>query len=316
VNRIGIVINPTSGRGRGSATGEAAIAALTGHGFDVHDLSGADIRRATDQARQGVVDGLDALVVVGGDGMVHLGANVVAGTSLPLGIVAAGSGNDLARTLGLPIHDTSAAVGVIARAMTTGPRSIDAVSVHAPEHAAREWFVGVLSAGLDAAVNARANVLTWPSGRGRYVRALASELRTFRPYGYRLLIDDELWISSGTLVCVANAPSFGGGMHIAPDARIDDGLLDVVLVGPINRGEVARVFPRVYRGRHVSHPAVTILRGRDVVLEPHTVGPHPMPPHAFADGEPVGPLPLHCSVQPGAVKVLAPTPARPTDRAR
>lgn len=309
MTRIGVLVNPRAARGRGRAVGAVVIAHLTARGHHVLDLTGEDTDTALVNARQGVVDGLDALVVVGGDGAVHLGVNVVAGTSLPLGIVAAGSGNDVARALGLPIHDTAAALHALDEAMARGPRRIDAVRMRAPGYAAREWFVCVLSAGIDAAVNARANAMTWPAGRARYVRALAGELSRFRPYGYRVLVDDEPWISAGTLVCVANGPSFGGGMRIAPDASFDDGLLDVVLVGPVRRAELARIFPLVYSGRHVTHPAVTVVRGREVVLEPQARGPHAHPPHAFADGEPVGPLPVHCAVVPGAVAVLAPTAA-------
>lgn len=306
MERVGVLVNPTAGRGRGRTVGDAVLAHFARRGVIVRDLSGDDADAAIARARQGVVEGLDALLVVGGDGAVHLGVNVVAGTSLPLGIVAAGSGNDVARALGLPIDDTAAALRVIERAVATGPRRIDAVRMHAPGYAAREWFICVLSAGIDAAVNARANAMTWPAGRARYVRALAGELGRFRPYGYRVHVDGEPWISAGTLVCVANGPSFGGGMRIAPDATFDDGLLDVVLVGPVRRAELARIFPLVYSGRHVSHPAVTIVRGREVTLEPQHHGPHAPPPHAFADGEPVGPLPLRCVVVPGAVAVLAP----------
>src|SRR5690606_34933957 len=137
---------------------------------EILDLTADDLTGAELHARQAVVDGLDALVVVGGDGMVHLGVNVVAGTDLPLGIVAAGSGNDIARSMGLPLHDVRASVAAIERGLDTGGRAVDAAVVGPPTHSAHEWFIGVLSCGVDAAVNARANALTWPKGRGRYVR--------------------------------------------------------------------------------------------------------------------------------------------------
>lgn len=303
MTRIGVVVNPTAGHGRGGSRGHRLLEAAQRRGHTLVDLSAEDLGSATQHARQAVVDGLDALVVVGGDGMVHLGANVVAQTDLPLGIVAAGSGNDIARAMGLPRHDVDAAVRTIEAGLETGGRAVDAVLAGPPGYSAHEWYLGVLSCGVDAAVNARANELTWPRGGGRYVRALLSEVSTFRPYGYRITLDDETWESTGSLVAVANGSLFGGGMRIAPDARMDDGLLDVVIAGPLTRAGLVAVFPKVYSGAHLRHPAVTVVRSRTVLIEPSPVGR--MPPVAFADGERLGPLPLHAEVHPGAVRLLA-----------
>ncbi len=302
--RIGLVVNPTAGKGRGSAAGREAHARLSGLGFEVEDLSGPSLAQATDRARAGALGGLAALVVVGGDGMVHLGANVVAGTEVPLGIVAAGTGNDIARTLELPRGDVAASVAAIQHGLATGPRAIDAVRVGPPGTRRREWFVGVLSCGIDAAVNARANGYAWPKGSARYVRALAGELGRFRPFGYRVTYDGQVWESPGTVVAVANARWFGGGVKIAPDARVDDGLLDVVVAGPFTKSGVVRIFPGLYHGKHVGDPRVQVLRARDVLVEAvPALGA--VPPPAFADGERIGPLPLQLSVVPGALSVLA-----------
>ena len=301
--RIGVVVNPTSGNGRGAARGRHMLEAARARGHEVADLTGPDARTAETNARQAVVDGLDALVVVGGDGMVHLGANVVGGTDLPLGIVAAGSGNDIARAMGLPRHDTVASVKVIEAGLESGGRAVDAVVVGPPDYSAHEWYLGVLSCGFDAAVNAYANSLTWPRGRARYVRGVLVELRRFRPYGYRITLDNETWESTGTLVAVANGSAIGGGMRIAPDARLDDGMLDVVIAGPLSRRELLGIFPRVYSGSHVNHPACTVLRSKTVLIEHSGVGP--VPPAAFADGERIGPLPLRVEVRPAAVRLLA-----------
>ena len=300
--RLGVVINPTAGHGRGAARGKDVMAALGRRGHAVIDLSAADLASATQHVRQAVVEGLDALVVVGGDGMVHLGANVVAGTTLPLGIVAGGSGNDIARAMGLPQHDVEASVRAVERGLASGGRPVDAVLTGPPDYSAHEWFLGVLSCGIDAAANARANELTWPRGGGRYVRALASVLSRFEPYGYRIVMDDVVWESAGTLVAVANTRWFGGGIKIAPDAELDDGLLDVVVAGPFSRPGVVRIFPGMYAGRHLGHPAVEVFRSRSVLIEHSTIGPRP--PAAFADGERLGPLPLRAEVQPGAVRLL------------
>lgn len=305
--RLGVVVNPTAGGGRGLSRGAEVIDRLRRRGHQVEELAGTDLHTATTRARQAVVDGLDALVVVGGDGMANLGANVVAETDLPLGIVAAGSGNDIARALGLPRHDVDAAVRVLEEALEHGGHAIDAAVAGPPGYGVQHWFLAVLSAGVDAAVNARANTLTRPSGTLRYLRALLAELGGFSPYGYRITLDEDRWESTGTLVAVANSPSFGGGMRIAPEARIDDGLLDVVLAGPMSRGHLLGLLPRVFPGTHVKDPAVQVLRSRTVLIEASPLGPPP--PAAFADGERLGPAPLRIEARPAAVRVLAALPA-------
>jgi diacylglycerol kinase (ATP) len=253
-----------------------------------------------------MVDGIDALVVVGGDGMVHLGVNLMALTNLPLGIVAEGTGNDISRGLGLPIRDVGAAVDMIDTEMTRGGRTIDAVRVTDLTHLGMvEWYVGVLSAGFDAAVNATTNRLRWPSGSARYVRALLKELGGLAPFGYRIDVDGEVFEFPGTLVSVANGVAIGGGMLIAPHAQFDDGLADVIMAQALSRRALLGVFPKVYKGAHLSHPALSMVRGQVVTLEA-VPGLGVPPPAAYADGEPLGPLPLRCEVVPGALRVLAP----------
>ena len=298
---VGLVVNPSAGSGEGTAVGRRAHRLLERAGHEVHDLSAPSLAQATDRARQ--AQGLDALVVVGGDGMVHLGVDVVAGTDVPLGIVATGTGNDIARALHLPRGNVDRAVEVVDRALATGPRRIDAVRVTTTDGTHLDWYAGVLSCGLDAAVNARANTLTRLPGHLRYLAALGPELARFRPYGYRVDVDGRTWESAGTLVAVANTGWFGGGLPVAPDARPDDGLLDVVVAGPLTRTAALGIFPTIYRGRHVHHPRVEVLRGRRVTVEPLPAR-GVAPPPAFADGEHVAPLPLVAEVVPGALLVL------------
>jgi len=317
---LGVVVNPTADRGHADRAGVRTLARLREHGHDVRELSGTSFDDALGRARAAVTHGLDALVVVGGDGMVHLGANACAGTTTPLGIVAAGSGNDYARALGLPLRDVDAAVRVLLGALDAGARVVDAARVTSDDPAEEpRWFCGVLSAGLDAAVNARANRMRRPRGRARYAVAALQELARFRPFGYRITIESRtgtaagpapdapvasVWDSPGTLVAVANGPAIGGGIRIAPDALVDDGDLDLVLAGPLSRHGALRVFPLTYAGKHVGHPVVDVRRVVRVRLEPTDQGVPPPP--AFADGELIGPLPREVRVVPGALHVLAP----------
>ncbi|MEV7971832.1 diacylglycerol kinase family protein [Cellulomonas sp. NPDC089187] len=302
MSHLGVVVNPVAGKGRGNGAGQRALAALRDRGHRVEDLTARDLLTATAQARRAAVDGLDALVVVGGDGLVHLGAQVVAETRLPLGIVSAGTGNDVARALGLPLRDLDAQIAAVEHGLDD-PRAIDAVRVGPPQHSAREWYLGALSCGVDAAVNARANAMTWPRGAARYVRALVAELSAFRPYGYRVTTDEGVWESAGTVVVAANGPWIGGGVKIAPDALIDDGLLDVVIAGPFTKAGVVRIFPGMYSGRHVKHPNVQVTRTRRLLVEA-VPGLGATAPDAHADGERIGPLPLEAVVEPGAVLAL------------
>ena len=302
MSRLGVIVNPVAGLGRAVRTGHQVHAALRSAGHVVVDLSAPTLAQATDRARGASLSSLDALVVVGGDGAVHLAVNVVAGTGIPLGVVPAGSGNDIARSLGLP-HDVHAAVAGIGRSLAGEPRIVDAVQVGPPDREAVEWFVGVLSCGLDAAVNARANAYRWPRGHARYVRAVLAELPRFRPYGYRVTLDDGVWDSSGTLVAAANVPWFGGGLRIAPDARPDDGLLDVVVAGAFTPAAAAGIFHRLYAGTHVRHPRIDVHRSRSVLIE-HAPQGGGHPPVAFADGERIGPLPLRATVVPGTLRIL------------
>jgi diacylglycerol kinase (ATP) len=292
---VALLVNPTSGLGRGAKLGAAVGDLLRQGGLRVDDVSGADAGAAARNARGAVDAGVQALVVVGGDGMVHLGANVVAGTGVPLGIIAAGTGNDIARSLGLPVLDAAAAGEVVRRGSV---RTIDAAR-HLPDDGApgAGWFVGVLGAGFDAKVNERANAWRWPKGRMRYNLAIARELPVFKPLPYVLELDGERVEANAMLVAVGNGPSYGGGMQVCPDAEMDDGLLDVMIVDKISIPEFLKVFPKVYSGAHKNHPAVTIRRAKQVRLSTPGIV-------SYADGERFAPLPMSCEVVPGALRVL------------
>jgi len=303
VARLGLVVNPTAGHGRGRTAGLRAHAGLVTSGHTVTDLSAPTLAQATDAARQAAVAGLDALVVVGGDGMTHLGVNVVAGTDLPLGIVAAGSGNDIARWFGLPVHDVPGALAAVEQGLADGPRQVDAAQARVPGHEAFEWYVGVLSCGIDAAVNARANQLRFPPGMGKYLRALAAELVRYKPYGYRIVHDGTTEELAGPLVAVANTGQFGGGITIAPHAACDDGTLDVLWATRLGLARVLALLPRLFTATHLRHEAVRTTTATEVLIAP-SPDHGPLPPVAYADGERIGPLPLEVRLVPGALNLL------------
>ncbi|WP_392542106.1 diacylglycerol kinase [Oryzobacter telluris] len=293
--RLGMIVNPTSGKNTGARIGLEALTLLRAAGVELVDLSAADARGATEKGRAAIAEGaIDALVVAGGDGMVHLGANLCAGTDVPLGIIAAGTGNDVARELGLPVRDAAKAVE---RLLAGGTRAVDAAR-HTTPTGETKWFVGVLAAGFDAVVNERANTWRWPKGQMRYNLAILRELPVFRAIPYRVVLDGREVRTDAMLVAVGNGPSYGGGMKVTPDALFDDGLLDVLVLHRIGTPEFLRVFPTVFKGTHTSHPAVEVLRAREVRLEATGIV-------AYADGERFGPLPMTVEAVPGALTVLA-----------
>jgi diacylglycerol kinase (ATP) len=306
--RVTLAVNPISGRGLGRAFGARAAQVLREAGLEVEVLTAGSGPALAAATRAAVRTGPEALVVAGGDGMVNLGVNVTAGTGLPLGIIPAGTGNDIARSLGLPVGDPTAAALAAIQALTgPGPRTVDAVRCDV-EGGNEAWFAGVLGAGFDALVNERANGWSWPRGPMRYNLAIARELPLFRPRHYVLDLDGERWETPAMLVAVANGPSYGGGMLVCPDARLDDGLVDVLVLEPISRLEFVRIFPRVYAGTHVHHPRVLIRRARRVsVSAPGIVG--------YADGERLARLPLSCEAVPAALSLLAPPSPPPPVRA-
>lgn len=293
---IGLIINPSSGRGAGAAAGIVLHAALKAEQVDYLDLSGKDLASARANGKAAIDSGqISGLVVLGGDGMMHLGVNLCVGTKVPLLVVGAGTGNDSARELGMPIKDPAASVAHLKKFFAT-PRAVDVVKV---TNASGEYhYFGSVSAGFDAIVNARANRWAWPKGSIRYPLALFRELPVFSPIHYKITVDGVVREIDAMLIAVANATAYGGGMMIAPEAKVNDGLLDLFIVHKISRLKLVQLFPKVYSGGHVTHPAVEFVRCKEVTLEAEGLP-------AFADGEPVGASPLTAKVLPGALFVFA-----------
>ncbi|MFE2144248.1 diacylglycerol kinase [Streptomyces sp. NPDC059456] len=301
---ITLFVNPTAGRGRGAHAAQPAASALRAAGFSVRTVLGADAGDALARLRTAVREGTGAVIAVGGDGMVSLALQALAGTLVPLGVVAVGTGNDFARAVGLPVREPARAGRLAAEALKEGRfREIDLGRVTAPGAAdggagGGAWYGTVLCSGFDSRVNDRGNRMRLPAGRFKYDLAMLAELASFRPFPYRITLDDGPVIETeATLVAVGNGSSYGGGMRICAGAVPDDGLFDVVVVGDCSRATLLKVFPRVYKGTHLSHPAVTVHRASKVTLEAAGIT-------AYADGEPLGPLPVTAACVPGALRLL------------
>ncbi|SEI85212.1 diacylglycerol/lipid kinase family protein [Demequina mangrovi] len=301
---LGIITNPTSGSGRGARRGAEAKAALAAGGHHLVDLSRGSWA-ASYEAAMARRDELDALVVVGGDGMAHLGLQVCAEHSLPLGIIAAGSGDDIAMAVGLPRHDIPASVRRIEEGLRglTANLDLGKVDGDAIEEPCRpRYFGAVLSAGLDAAVASYARAITFPRGPLKYKVATMREVPRFRPYGVRISADGREWTQTCTLVAVANARIFGGGLVISPESHVADGRLELVTADAMGKRDIARLFAKLKDGSHVTDPLLRIQQVDKVSIVPDPSGA-PLPP-AFADGELVGAMPLTVSIARAAVTVL------------
>ncbi len=284
---IALLTNPTAGKGRGGRARGAVLERLRGAGLLVRDLSGRNADEALDLARAAVADGVEALVVLGGDGMVHLGVQAVANTATPLGIIPAGTGNDVARYFDLPRKDAVAAADRVIAGKT---RQVDLA------RCGSKYFATVLCAGFDALVNERGNRMTWPRGQMRYNLATLAELRVFRPLHYTLDLDGKQVSLDAMMVSVGNGPSFGGGLRITEGALLDDGMLDVVVIRPMSRRSLVRTYPKLFKGTHVTHPQYEHHLVRTVTIACPGIT-------TYADGERFGDLPLTVECAPGALTV-------------
>lgn len=284
-----LAINPSSGKGYARKRARIAQEFFTARGIASELVEGESL----DDFRVKVIASLaenlpTGIVAFGGDGFVHEIIQHIALREIPLGVIPCGTGNDFARSLGVQALSLTQQLELIAN---SEQRSIDLGLV------GKTWFAAILSSGFDALVNERANSLRWPRGRMKYNLAMIEKLIQLTPHVYRMRLDNDHVNVEATLVTIANGSSYGGGMKICPAAVIDDGLFDVMVLGRVSRLELLKVFPKVYTGRHVSHPAVTFYRAKDIEI----IGSGP----SFADGEPISTLPLSAQCISGALLVWA-----------
>ena len=287
--RVALVVNPTSGKRKGDEISRHAATALTDAGYEVVEIRAGSGRDARGSLERLLDRGeIDLLTVVGGDGALHPLLPVALEHKLPVAVIPAGTGNDVARHLGL---DHPAAAIEAIRTGTTRP--VDLIEVSRPGKPT-QYVVTVVASGFDSKVNERANTLRWPRGNMRYNRAIVAELRAFQPLTFTITADGHTFEREAMLVSVANMPSFGGGIRIAEGAVDDDGELDVIVIHRVSKFKLLRVFPMLYQGSHVELPEFERIRAREVTWSsPDIVG--------YGDGERLGPLPLTARVLPSAL---------------
>lgn len=282
---IHLLTNPAARGSAGPAGTDAVIREFETRGYEVAAVSGDTPGDTESAAAHVVAGGAERLVVLGGDGMVHIAIQAVAETKTVLGILPLGTGNDFAGGLGLPT-DLSAAV----QAALGAPKAIDLMRV------GPRWAASVATVGFSAAVNARANSMRWPRGASRYTVATVLELPRLATQVYELTIDGEAHDVPATLITIANTSDFGGGMRISPTADPTDGMLDVTVVGDAGRFELLRWFRKVFDGTHLDHSKVSTLRGAHITItSPHT--------QVWADGELISDTPVSIEAVPGALQL-------------
>jgi diacylglycerol kinase (ATP) len=272
-----LVINPVSGQGQGTTVGTYVAGFLNQHKVDFTIVTGNSSVAITDHLKTFIDKNptCAGVIAVGGDGLMHIILQLVVPAQIPFALIPAGTGNDFVRTLG---WDLEAVDVLLNRIITTKPSPIDLGLVDG------EWFGAILSTGFDSIVNEKANTMQWPKGPMKYNAAIAIELPRFKPRHYEITLDDRTISTEAMLIAVANGRSYGGGMLVCPNAKLNDGLFDVMVLHPVSKIEFMKVFPRVFAGTHVSHPAVEIVRSKNVTIESKAV--------AYADGERIGQLPI------------------------
>jgi diacylglycerol kinase (ATP) len=271
-----VVINPSSGQGKGALFAQKVTNLLSSKDIEYQVLS-ADSAHSLRRELEVTVDTREfqGIISIGGDGLAHLVLQVAVSRRIPFAVIPAGTGNDIVRTLGWSLTDLN---GYLERILSTPPSEIDLGNVDS------EWFAAILSTGFDSIVNERANRLSWPQGPQRYNVAIALELPRFNPIEYQITMDSMTITTEAMLIAVGNGRSYGGGMLVCPHAQINDGLFDVMILEPVSKLEFLKVFPKVFSGSHLSHPAVKTYRTQKISISADAV--------AYADGERIGRAPV------------------------
>ena len=276
-----LLINPNSGNGRGEKVGRIVKEELAALDVEYIEISANSAMQCQENLKSRLVSSqsFEGLFLVGGDGTLNIAIQELVKTSLGVALIPAGTGNDFARTLNLNLKDPRQLISFY---LSNKPALVDVGKV------GERYFVDVLSTGFDSMVNERANAMRRIKGRAKYNLSILLVLSTFKPKNYEFSIDGVAFENKAMLIAVSNGISYGGGMKVTPDAKLDDGLFDILILTTVSRFEFLRVFPKVFSGKHITHPAVKILRGKSVEIDSDAV--------AYADGERIGSLPIKASV--------------------
>jgi diacylglycerol kinase (ATP) len=290
--RLVVVANPTAGHGKAGRLIGKLDRLLHGSGLD-HEIrvseSGPGLERL---AREAADDGAEVVAALGGDGTMGLAANGLLGTGTALAPVPSGTADDFAAALG--IRSLEGAVRAIADRHVV---PIDVVKISTGTE--RRHYVNVAGCGFDSEVNEAANAMRVRlGGTGTYLASVLRTLSRFTPAAFRVELDDEVVEGPHMLVVVGNSISYGGGMKVTPDASVVDGMLDVCLLEAMSTPSFLRAFPKVFRGTHVHHPKVRMVRSRHVAIEADRRV------MVYADGERVGPAPARFEAIPEALPVV------------
>ncbi|WP_269430928.1 YegS/Rv2252/BmrU family lipid kinase [Microbacterium mangrovi] len=292
-----MLVNPAA-RGRAPRRAVAdAVARLVAAGIEAVVVGGVHAADSARMLRGALDEGVDAVVSAGGDGTVHIALQELSGTAVPLAVLPVGTGNDFAAALGIRSVDQALRLILTGRTRAVDVARVDRAGLPSV------LFGTILAAGFDSRVNDRANRMRHPRGQARYTLALLAEFTRLHSEPFRVTwtdadgrrheIADDL-----VLAAVANGRSYGGGIPIAPDADVADGLLDLVVVRDVSRRRMLRFLPSAYRGTHWRIREVSMQRARMVRIEADGVT-------GYADGDAVGPLPLTVSVLPGVLRVFS-----------
>jgi YegS/Rv2252/BmrU family lipid kinase len=290
VRRLALIVNPVAGGGRPARALPAVQAELRARGLEYRFEYTKDLQHARELALA-AADAGEVAVAFGGDGLISAVAGALKQSDGVVGVLPGGRGNDLCRVLGIPLKPV-AACSVLASGLV---RSLDL------GEAGGRTFTGIASCGFDSMVNRIANETTLVRGSPVYAYALLRALPGWRAAGFEVVVDgDEPRRFKGYSVAAANSKQFGGGMRLAPDASLTDGLLDVVIIEDMSKLRFLRLAPTVFSGRHLRYHEVHVIRGREVRIEatePFTL---------YADGEAIAELPVTVRVLPGAVRMIVP----------
>ncbi|MET0926173.1 MAG: diacylglycerol kinase family protein [Solirubrobacterales bacterium] len=284
-----LLVNPSAGGGRVGEILPRATAAMDAAGLEYRTVMTTGLEHGCDEATAAAAQGMTP-VVISGDGLIGQIGGALAGTGATMGVIPGGRGNDFARVLGIP-DDPAGAVAALAGGAS---REIDVGDVNGRR------FLCIASCGFDSDANRIANEARFIRGQLVYAYAALRALIAWKPATFTITLDGRRRDLVGYSVAAANSRAYGGGMFIAPDAELDDGLLDVVTTAKVGKLRFLVNLPKVFSGKHVENPEVSVSRAAEVLIEADR------PFAVYADGEHLADLPATVRVLPQALRVIVP----------